>query len=287
MPSIMISSVDYFYEITQRAPRQRPPLVLLHGFTGSSGNWAAQVAAFSPYFPTITVDLLGHGNTAAPTDPARYGMEQSTHDLALLLTVLAPEGVNPLGYSMGGRLALAFAVTYPHLVRKLILESASPGLADALAQQERRLSDERLADQIESEGITAFVDRWEKLPLFASQRVLPEAVRSQLREQRLRNHPQGLANSLRGLGTGMQPSFWGQLAKLSTPTLLLAGELDPKFTEIARQMAAQLPQATIITVAQAGHTIHLEQPLAFQQQVLAFWTKNKKINHQRHKEHKT
>jgi 2-succinyl-6-hydroxy-2,4-cyclohexadiene-1-carboxylate synthase len=54
------------------------------------------------------------------------------------------------------------------------------------------------------------------------------------------------------------------------PTLLLTGELDQKFNAIAVQMAAHLSQATVVTVPQAGHAIHLEQPLAFQQHVLCF-----------------
>jgi len=273
MPTLSIHGVDYQYEITSPSPPVKPkqtPLVLLHGFTGSGGNWAAQVQAFSPHLPTITIDLLGHGQTAAPAAPARYSMEQSADDVALLLTILAPGPVNLLGYSMGGRLALYFAVTYPHLVQRLILESASPGLADATARQERVRSDEGLADRIEADGIAAFVQEWERLPLFASQQSLPAATQAQLHSQRLRNRPLGLANSLRGMGTGAQPALWEQLAALSMPTLLLAGELDPKFNEIAGQMAAHLPNATVAIVPNAGHTIHLEQPLAFQEQVLTF-----------------
>jgi 2-succinyl-6-hydroxy-2,4-cyclohexadiene-1-carboxylate synthase len=273
MPTIAIHGVDYYYEVTgatQPDNSQQVPLVLLHGFTGSTANWAAHVQAFSPHYRVITIDLLGHGQTAASADPARYGMEQSACDLAELLAAVAPGSVHLLGYSMGGRLALYFAVTYPHRVQRLILESASPGLADPAARQERVHSDEHLAEQIEGHGIAAFVEQWEQLPLFASQRSLPEPVRAQLRTQRLRNRSHGLVNSLRGMGTGAQPSLWGQLAALATPTLLLTGELDSKFTDIAAQMAAQLPEATVVTVPQAGHTIHLEQPLAFQQQVLTF-----------------
>lgn len=273
MPMIAIRGVDYYYEATG-APQvdnsQRVPLVLLHGFTGSAANWAAHVQAFSLHYSVITVDLLGHGQTAAPSDPKRYCMEQIAGDLAELLATVAPGAVNLLGYSMGGRLAIYFAGTYPHLVQRLLLESASPGLADPAARQVRLHNDERLAEQIESQGIAAFVERWERLPLFASQRSLPETVRTQLRTQRLRNRAQGLANSLRGMGTGAQPSLWEQLSALSIPTLLLIGELDPKFKVIAGQMAALLPQATIVTVPQVGHTIHLEQPLSFRQQVLTF-----------------
>jgi 2-succinyl-6-hydroxy-2,4-cyclohexadiene-1-carboxylate synthase len=273
MPTIALRGVDYYYEATDVPQATYPPrasLVLLHGFTGSTASWAAHVQAFAPYYRVITVDLLGHGQTGAPADPTRYRIEQSAGDLALLLAAVAPGPVNLVGYSMGGRLALYFAVTYPHRVQRLILESASPGLADPVARQERIRSDERLAGCIESEGIAAFVEQWEQLPLFASQHALPEAVRIQLRTERMGNRAHGLANSLRGMGTGVQPSIWEQLPALATPTLLLAGELDPKFMVIAAQMAAHLPHATLMSVPRAGHTIHLEQPLAFQRQVLTF-----------------
>jgi 2-succinyl-6-hydroxy-2,4-cyclohexadiene-1-carboxylate synthase len=216
------------------------------------------------------VDLLGHGQTEAPTDPDRYTIEQSASDLAGLLTTIAPGPINLLGYSMGGRLALYFARHYPYLVQQLILESASPGLPDATAQQERVRSDEKLANDIETQGMAAFVKRWEALPLFATQQALPAATQSTLHKQRLRNRPHGLANSLRGMGTGAQPSLWEQLSTLSVPTLLLAGALDQKFRVIAEQMATYLPKATVAIIPDAGHTIHLEQPKAFQTAVINF-----------------
>lgn len=273
MPTTIVNAVAYYYEVDEPSREgmvQPPTLVLLHGFTGSTANWAHQQAVFAAHYRTIVVDLLGHGQTEAPADPARYSMEQSASDLAGLLTTIAPGPVNLLGYSMGGRLALYFAAHYPYLVQSLILESASPGLADDEARQERIHSDGELADAIEAGGMAAFVERWEKLPLFVTQQTLPPTVQSQLHEQRLQNRPQGLANSLRGMGTGRQPSLWEQLTTLSVPALLLAGELDQKFKVIAQQMATYLPKATVTIVPEAGHTIHLEQPQAFQEHVLNF-----------------
>ena len=78
--------------------------------------------------------------------------------------------------------------------------------------------------------------------------------------ERLSNTPLGLANSLRGVGTGAQPPLHDALPALATPTLLLAGELDEKFSRIAWQMAEQLPNAEARIVLDAGHIVHLEQP---------------------------
>lgn len=116
----------------------------------------------------------------------------------------------------------------------------------------------------------AFVARWERLALFASQQALPEAVRARQRRQRLRNRPAGLAGSLRGMGAGVQPSLWERLGELALPVLLLAGEQDEKFVAIARQMAEVILQATLRIVPEAGHTIHLKQPEVWLSLVLAW-----------------
>ncbi len=106
-------------------------LLLLHGFTGSGTNWAAQVSFFADYFRVVTIDLLGHGATNAPTDPARYAIDRQAADILGILDSLEVERAHLLGYSMGGRLALYTALAYPQRIERLILESASPGLAAA------------------------------------------------------------------------------------------------------------------------------------------------------------
>ena len=246
------------------------PLVLLHGFTGSAANWEEVAAFLSLTYTVIAIDLPGHGCSDAPADPDLYRIELVAADLALLFERLAACPVNLLGYSMGGRLALYMARHYPELIRSLVLESASPGLADPRARDERRASDDALARRIEQDGLPAFVDYWESIPLFASQQRLPEATRQQLRAQRLTSNPVGLANSLRGMGTGQQPSLWEDLPLIQQPTLLLAGELDDKFVGIARAMGERLPHAQVQIMPGVGHTIHLEMPEAYLMQVLMF-----------------
>ncbi len=256
MPTIQLRQLQYqYHEVGKGAPT----VVMLHGFTGSGDNWLpiAQHVNTRAVMP----DLLGHGFTASPSDAAHYAMEHASQDIAALIEAISPHTpVVLVGYSMGGRLALHIALTYPKLVRHLILESASPGLATAAEREARVKSDEALAAQIERDGIESFVSYWQALPLFASQRRLPESARQALHAQRLRNNPIGLANSLRGMGTGAQPSLWDRLGELAMPVTLLAGELDTKFVHINREMAAHIPQAELHVIAGAGHIIHLEQP---------------------------
>jgi len=241
------------------------PLLMLHGFTGSSANWTVHVQATAERFQVMTIDILGHGRSPSPTDITPYHMENVAKNIMHILQDLGIGPINLLGYSMGGRLALYIAVHYPELVQRLILESSSPGLATAAERDDRRQRDNDLADRIEANGIEAFVNRWEKLPLWDSQKRLSADQRTTLRQQRLNNNPTGLANSLRGMGTGAQPSLWQYLPQLNIPTLLITGELDTKFVRINRDMASKLPQAVHVILPGCGHTVHLERPLRFQQ----------------------
>jgi 2-succinyl-6-hydroxy-2,4-cyclohexadiene-1-carboxylate synthase len=218
----------------------------------------------------ISVDLLGHGNSDVPMDPARYRMEKTVTDLIGLFDQLGLDRVHLMGYSMGGRVALYLAAHYPKRVKSLILESASPGLANADERRARIRQDEAWIEIIENEGLERFIEHWERQPLFATQAALPEAVRADLRAQRLRTNPRGLINSMRGLGTGVQPSLWHKLDQISCPTLLVVGENDHKFTGIALKMAASMRQVRVSIVDGAGHTVHLEKPNEFDHLLLNF-----------------
>lgn len=266
MPEVQVNGLTYAYE----RHGQGPALIVLHGFTGSAANWAEVAAPLSRTNEVVCVDLLGHGRTAAPPDPQRYQMPAAAADVVGLCDLLGIPRANLLGYSMGGRLALYLALHFPQRWERLILESSSPGLASAAARQERQTADELLAERILEHGVPAFVDQWEQLALFASQAGLPAARRTRLRAQRLGNNPLGLANSLRGMGSGRQPSLWTDLPSLSTPTLLLAGALDEKFVALNREMAARMPAATLEVIEAAGHTIHLEQPGRYMTAVSGF-----------------
>jgi 2-succinyl-6-hydroxy-2,4-cyclohexadiene-1-carboxylate synthase len=250
-----------------------PVLVLLHGFTGSATSWGTLLDDLARSgMRILALDLLGHGQSDAPEDPQRYHIEHCQADLIGILQTLGIKRGEAilLGYSMGGRIALYCA--FSNYFRALILESASPGLATFTERAQRRASDEALAERIEREGIEAFVNYWEQLPLFASQCKLPAECRNAQRAQRLNNRAHGLANSLRGVGTAVQPPLYQRLPELTLPALLITGELDSKFCTIGQRMAQQLPQAQLQTVPGAGHAVHLEQPERFATLVHQFCT---------------
>jgi 2-succinyl-6-hydroxy-2,4-cyclohexadiene-1-carboxylate synthase len=246
------------------------PLVLLHGFTGSIGTLAPLGDALLGRVATISVDLPGHGGSSAPATPARYALHRFADDLAHVLDVLGVERTAVLGYSLGGRAALRFALHHPTRVAALVLESASPGILDPAERAARVASDAALADAIERDGVAAFVDRWERLPLWASQVSLPQETRARLRAQRMANRAHGLAHSLRGAGAGAEPPVLQRLGELRVPTLLVAGALDETYVALARHMHTAIPGAALAVVPDAGHAVHLERPAALAALVTAF-----------------
>jgi len=224
-------------------------LVFLHGFTQTGRSWDPVARELADRYETHTVDVPGHGASGS-----------LRIDLPAAADWLAEIGGSAtyVGYSMGGRLALHVALAHPALVERLVLVSSTAGIADDAARATRRLEDERRADEIERDGVEAFLERWLALPLFAG--LPPDAAGL---DERLANTTAGLASSLRLAGAGAQASLWDRLGTLTMPVLLVAGALDTKFVGIAEQMAAAIPTATLAIVAGAGHVVHVERPDEF------------------------
>lgn len=253
-----------------RRGRVGRPVVLLHGFTGSAASWTAVRAAFRATRRVVAIDLPGHGATvvAAGFD---HSLGRTAALVADVLAALRITRADVVGYSMGGRIALQLALAHGDAVGRLVLESASAGLASAPARTRRRAADARLATTIAREGIAAFVRRWEALPLFRSLADQPAAVQATLRRQRLACDPVGLAASLRGLGLGSQPWLGGRLASLAIPVLLVTGAADRKFTRTAARLLPRFPHGRHEVVAAAGHIPHLEQPASFVRALRTFF----------------
>lgn len=247
------------------------PLMLLHGFTGDTSTMWPLGHQITGTRTVIAVDLPGHGTTGVLADHAGYRFDNTVDALAATVRQLGHETVDLLGYSMGGRIALGLAVRHPGLVRSSVLIGATAGIVSDAERDLRRRTDDDLAEEILSDGLESFVDYWMDLPLFETQARLGQDALHDAREQRLKNHPDGLAGSLRGAGSGNQPSLWRELHKVSGPVLLIVGDEDPKFRSLAMRMASGLPRAEISVIPDAGHAAHLENPAATVLAVRAFF----------------
>jgi 2-succinyl-6-hydroxy-2,4-cyclohexadiene-1-carboxylate synthase len=215
--------------------------VLVHGFTQTERSWNPIRGALADAVALRVPDDLTFVDTArALGDKGGRGTY--------------------VGYSMGGRLCLQLALDRPDLVERLVLVSASPGIADDAERAARRSSDETLAQDIERDGVNAFLDRWLAQPMFAS---LP-ADAAGLEERRAANTAARLTHQLRALGHGVQPSNWTRLADLAMPVMIAAGALDEKYTDLAHRMHECIGASAVVYIVDgAGHALHLERPEEF------------------------
>lgn len=233
---------------------------------GSSTDWQPVVDAMTREAYCLTVDLPGHGQSL-DQPPYRYSMEGATQALADVLDDAGIDRCSLVAYSMGGRVALYFSLFHPSRVRRLVLESTSPGLQSKDERRERRATDDERAERIQTD-LAAFLEDWYRMPLFASlaqHGLIEEMVRT-----RRQNDPDELARALRGLSPGEQPSLWTRLSDLAVPTLVMTGALDDKYTCITERTAQRIEQARRVVVPKAGHNVHAERPQAFLAQLVRF-----------------
>ncbi|MEJ7732454.1 MAG: hypothetical protein WKG00_25020 [Polyangiaceae bacterium] len=150
----------------------------------------------------------------------------------------------------------------------VVLVGAHPGLRGSAERAARAAEDDARAVELVDAGLPAFLAAWEQLPLFATQRALPEAVRSAQRAARLAHQARALAESLRVLGLGRMPPRWDALASARARVCLVVGARDDRFLALATQVAAETGAATC-RVAGAGHNVALEAPALLAEEIRA------------------
>jgi 2-succinyl-6-hydroxy-2,4-cyclohexadiene-1-carboxylate synthase len=244
------------------------PLLLLHGFTGTSAAWDEHGDELAGRFRILVPCLPGHGGTVASA--GTMSVEATADALAALLHERDAAPAHVLGYSLGARVGLRLAVEHPDVVHRLVLESASAGLPTEAERASRRAADETLAARLAADGIEAFVDDWERNPVFASRASLAPDRAARIRAMRLGNDPAGLAASLRAAGQGAMEPLFDRLSSVTAETLVIAGELDTIGRPRAERVAATIPGARLAVVDGAGHAPHDEAPDVFRDLVVAF-----------------
>lgn len=238
---------------------KNPPLVFLHGFLGSGQSWLNIARPFSESHFCILPDLIGHCENINLDIHSPLNFDVLTEWLLRLLDEIPAPKIHLVGYSLGGRAALTFASRYPERILTLTLESASPGIIDPNERARRVDEDSSRAESILKDGLSAFVEQWYRMPLFASLNSRPEKI-SAIKESAKQNDPRWMAKVIRGLSPGLQTPLWDSLSKLSFPVLLIAGEKDEKYVQVIRKMAKMIPNCKHVIVPEAGHNVHAEQP---------------------------
>ncbi len=229
--------------------------MLLHGFTGSPQSWDPVITRATLEQDPQRPALLGHRS-----DWRKFEVGSFTEEVERLCALASSRRRPRLlaGYSLGARVAAGMLATAPELFDGAVLIGVHPGLSDEAARHERREADAANAQALRTEGLSAFISRWEKQPLFATQAALPAEITAQQREIRLKHDPEGLARSLEILGLGAMPCYSRALRATPVPTTLMAGGKDTKFRTLATDLAARGAHLDAIIVDGAGHNLLME-----------------------------
>ena len=230
MASVTRAGSRIEYEVTGDGP----PLALLHGFFGDRSTWhaAGHVGALAGQFRLILIDLVGHGGSDAPPDPARYRMGEHARDIVAVLDNLGVDRAAVWGASMGGRVGFHLMARFPDRLTALVAGGAhacavETGLAEA--QREGRV--------LREQGTAPFADEMEPLSGW-------------MRDVMLRADGRALALLLLADAGEMSPL--SDLGLATTPVLLLAGEHDPRLGLI-RATGDRLSRAEIAVLPGCGH----------------------------------
>ena len=260
---IITDSVNINFEYFNSFDQKRNTVLMLHGFTGSLDDWREIHGSLNPNFNYIGIDLVGHGSSDSPTNIDKYSPQAPSKQINDFLINLSIEQVIICGYSMGGRAALSFAIDHPNKIMGLILESTTAGIESKKIRNERIKIDEELAVYIESHDIEEFVDLWMSKEIFNTQRRFSNEKLKNIRKKKTLNSKIGLANSLRGFGTGRMGYLGSKLNQINCPVMLITGKLDTKFTKINSVLKKKFPNAKHKIIKNAGNNTHIEEPGRF------------------------
>lgn len=234
-------------------PRDAPALLFLHGFLGSSQDWQPVIDRLKDRYRCLAIDLPGHGRSIH-LSPASYTFPVLVNEM---LTLAWPAQIILIGYSMGGRVALALAAQAPQRFKAVFIESASLGLANLVEKTQRLHHDRLLAQKLLQDGLENFLTFWYNQPLFTSLKKRLES-NSDFLNKRRSGQAAELAKALEGLSVGNQEDLRERIHAFQGPMAYLAGKLDSKYVREGESLQSRHSSCTFFPVEGVGHNIHEE-----------------------------
>lgn len=236
-------------------------LILIHGFTVDSRMWDDQFETLAQHHQVIRYDLRGFGKSDLPTAQSY----SEADDLKALLEHLGVSHAYVLGLSMGGMIAIDFALEYPGATDALILANAALG---GFQWQELGESFESVWSRASESGVQAAKELWLSLDLFRPAMGNPDVA------PRLA----GMFSDYSGWHFGsddpvaeLDPPAIQRLETIGAPTLIIVGEHDlPDFHTIAGILQEQIPEARKVVLPGVGHMSNMEDPTRFNELILSF-----------------
>lgn len=235
------------------------PLLLVHGFTGSSTDFAGVVPGLVEGRRVLTVDHRGHGDSTNTGDAASYTFDQLATDLAAVVEALGLDRFDLLGHSMGGIVSMRYLLASPAheaRVRSLVLMDTGAGADDMGGVAGWFAAG---IDQVRANGLLALLE--------VVAPMVPEADRAHLRGNWSRMD--GVAFCELGVELTTHPSMLDRLARIAIPTTVLVGELDAGLRGASDALAATIPGASLVVIDGAGHSPQIDRPDEWTAAVLA------------------
>ena len=264
MPMVNANGVDIHY----RDVGQGFPIVLIHGYTGNSRNWALTAPALAEHFRVISVDLRGHGLSAKPVSEDAYALEMMATDVYELLKSLQVSECVLVGHSMGGMVSQLLVLGHPEAVRALVLVDTAAEVPKGLLYEERRKQRQKLVEIAKNEGMEAVFEEQLKVT------PIPEAFTANReyidvwRQQFLMTSREAYIACANGMSS--RRSLLSDLAAITVPTLIICGEHDEPFLEPSQEMHEAIAGSELVIIPGAGHGPQMETPAEFNRVLLGF-----------------
>ncbi len=263
MPEAVVNGISIHYEEHGAGE----PLILAHGHSTSLEMWEHQVEPFSAKYRLVIYDMRGHGRSEAPEDLASYTMDVYAQDQAALMDHLGIDKAYVGGLSMGGMVALQFALTYPERVAALILSDTSaenpPGMSGDRAEQLWEVAQKFMAERGREAFTQRLMENFKAMPGIDITPEMQERFTERLATAPLHGH-MGSARAVRS-----RPSLVPRLHELKMPTLIIVGDRDP-LVPAAAAMRTGVPHARTVLVAECGHGTAIAKPRQYNDAVLDF-----------------
>jgi pimeloyl-ACP methyl ester carboxylesterase len=220
------------------------PLVLVHGFTGSSLDWSDVVEPLAGGRQVVTFDHRGHGESPNTGDAATYTFDQLVADMTVLLDDLELEPFDLLGHSMGGIVSMRYTLAHAERVRSLVLMDTAAGAAAGNADMMRAG-----IEMVRTQGTSAL---FELIQGFLGEGETADAQRARMKTKLGQMDPVAFTELGEELLT--YPSILDQLAGLRIPTTVIVGVNDHGLRSAADDLAATIPGAELVVIPDAAHS---------------------------------
>jgi pimeloyl-ACP methyl ester carboxylesterase len=263
MAKVTIDGIEIAYETYGEGV----PLVLAHGYMATNEMWDAQVRPFSERYRVVVYDVRGHGESDVPNvDDAGYTMDTLVEDQKALMDHLGIDEAYVGGLSLGGMIAMRFALKYPRMVRALLLCDTSPGMGLEGQWAANRAAMEAL---VRSQGVGKVMRglyAQGAQPAGVTRDAIPPGIVAFLERQN-RMAPDGFLGVARAAGDAS--SVLERLGEITAPTLVLTGDSD-FFRGASEEMSQRMPSCRFVTISNSWHGTCLWQPETFTSAVLDF-----------------